>query len=95
MEHYDDGTVQPLNSNRLVAEKRNFFRGWQCDIGCSINIAINGDVTLASCGQSGVIGNIGRPMDMGDLPRSITCAKDHCHCGTDICIPKRALVDAG
>lgn len=94
LEHYDDGHTQPVNSNRLVAEKRNFFRGWQCDIGCSINIAINGDVTLASCGQSGTIGNIGIPMDIRDLPGSITCAKDHCHCGTDICIPKRAFVDA-
>lgn len=93
MEHYSDGHTQPVNSNRITAEKRNFFKGWQCDIGSSINIAINGDITLASCGQSGVIGNIGRPLHLEDLPRSITCGRTHCHCGTDICIPKRMLSD--
>lgn len=93
-EIYDDGHTQPVNSNRLLAEKRNFFKGWQCDIGCSINIGIGGDITMASCGQSGVIGYINRPMRMGDMPSSIICGKDHCHCGTDICIPKRMLSDA-
>ena len=90
IERWSDGTAQPVNSNRLAAESHNFFEGWQCDIGSSINIAINGDITLASCGQSGVIGNINSEISMDDLPASITCAKHHCHCGTDICIPKRA-----
>ena len=89
VEIWDDGTTQPVNSNRLAAERLNFFEGWQCDIGSSINIAINGDITLASCGQSGVIGNIGTAINTDTWPVSMTCAKHHCHCGTDICIPKR------
>ena len=89
METWSDGTVRPVNSNRITAMGANFFSGWQCDIGCSINIAINGDITLATCGQSGVIGNIATGITDDGLPASIICAKDHCHCGTDICIPKR------
>jgi organic radical activating enzyme len=91
MEIWADGTTRPVNSNRLAAERANFFAGWQCDIGSSINIAINGDITLASCGQSGVIGNIGTEVAATALPSSIVCAKHHCHCGTDICIPKRMV----
>jgi hypothetical protein len=90
MERWSDGTVQPVNSNRLTAQQLNFFQGWHCDIGSSINIAINGDITLASCGQSGVIGNINTDIDLGDLPTSMVCNTPHCACGTDICIPKRA-----
>jgi len=91
MERYSDGMVQPVNSNRLAAEHRNFFEGWQCDIGSSINIGIDGSITLASCGVSGVIGNINDQLVLDDLPLSITCNKHHCHCGTDICIPKRTI----
>jgi len=89
MERWSDGTVQPVNSNRLAAEHHNFFQGWTCDIGSSINIGINGDITLASCGASGVIGNINDELSLNQLPTSMVCPKHHCHCGTDICIPKR------
>jgi len=89
MEHWSDGTVQPVNSNRLAAERVNFFEGWQCDLGTSINIGINGDITLGSCGVSGVIGNISGQLNLDSLPVTVTCSKHHCHCGTDICIPKR------
>jgi len=93
LEHYSNGTVQPLNSNRLAAERLNFFSGWQCDIGSSINIAINGDITLASCGISGIIGNINKKLEIDHMLSSVICNKHHCHCGTDICIPKRILHD--
>ena len=89
MERWSDGSVQPVNSNRLAAEHHNFFEGWHCDIGSSINIAINGDITLASCGVSGVVGNINGTVHIDDLPATVICSKHHCHCGTDICIPKR------
>ena len=89
MEHWSDGTVQPVNSNRLAAERQNFFEGWHCDLGTSINRGINGDITLGSCGVSGVIGNIAGQLDLDSLPMTVTCSKHHCHCGTDICIPKR------
>lgn len=91
MERYADGTLQSVNSNRLIADGLNFFRGWQCDVGSSINIGINGDVTFATCGQGATIGNINRhEMNWEDFT-SIVCDKSHCHCGTDICIPKRRL----
>jgi hypothetical protein len=90
LERYSDGTMQSINSNRLAAERRNFFQGWTCDIGSSINIGIDGSITLASCGVSGVIGNINGQIMLDDMPSSVVCSKHHCHCGTDICIPKRA-----
>lgn len=91
LEVYSDGTTRPVNSNRLTAERLNFFTGWQCDIGTSINIAINGDVTFATCGQGGIIGNINDGHALVSQHTSITCRKQHCHCGTDICIPKRRI----
>jgi len=90
VERWTNGSSSPVNSNRLTAEHNNFFQGWTCDIGSSINIAINGDITLASCGVSGVIGNIAGEVNAENLPTSIVCPRHHCHCGTDICIPKRA-----
>ena len=91
VEHYTDGTARPVNSNRLTAERRNFFLGWQCDIGTSINIAINGDITMGSCGVSGVIGNMNTPLNLNQLYSTVICPRTHCHCGTDMSIPKRQL----
>lgn len=90
VESYTDGTTQPVNSNRLTAERRNFFLGWHCDIGTSINIAINGDITLGSCGVSGIIGNINDAhLNINNLQSTIICPRTHCHCGTDMSITKR------
>lgn len=86
-EHYSDGTIQPLNSNRLVAENRNFFKSWSCKVNESIFISPNGFMSAASCGQGPQLGNIFKefifPSDQ------ITCKKDYCHCGTDILITKQ------
>ena len=90
-EHWSDGSMRPVNSNRLAAEGANFFKGWQCDLGSSINIAINGDVTLGSCGVSGVICNIIQDIVIDQSLVTYVCTKHHCHCGTDICIPKRKI----
>ena len=32
IEVYDDGATQPINCNRIVAENKNFFKGWKCMI---------------------------------------------------------------
>lgn len=86
LEVYSDGTTKVLNSNRLVAENRNFFKGWKCNVNESIFISPSGNVRAASCGQGPQLGNI-----FGDISfpvNSVICKKDYCHCGTDIQISK-------
>jgi organic radical activating enzyme len=86
-EHYDDGTKKILNSNRIVAENRNFFKGWTCNVNESIFIGPSGAMSAASCGQGPVLGNI---FTNFSFPKdSIICQKDYCHCGTDILITKK------
>ena len=86
-EVYADGTRRSLNSNRLVAERKNLFAGWKCWIHESIFITAGGEVSFATCGQLPAVGNIFR-----DRPKLISepiiCEKKQCHCGTDICISK-------
>jgi len=77
------------NSNEIIIDRQNFFMNWQCDVGDAIFINPAGAVSLASCGQGGYVGNILDEID-GVGPKSIICKKQHCHCGTDIIIPKRA-----
>jgi organic radical activating enzyme len=84
---YDDGFVTPTNSNQVIVDGENFFSGWQCNVGDSIFISPNGEVSLASCGQGGVVGHILEDISKVG-PKQITCFKQHCHCGTDIIIPK-------
>lgn len=87
-EHYSDGTSKILNSNRLVAENRNFFKGWTCNINECIFISPRGDMSSASCGQGFKLGNIFQNFKI--KTSSIVCQKEYCHCGTDILITKHA-----
>lgn len=84
---YDNGETCPTNSNQVIVDGENFFKLWRCNVGDSIFINPIGEVSLASCGQGGVVGHI-----LDDItsvgPKQITCYKEHCHCGTDIIIPK-------
>jgi len=84
---YDDTTTEVCNSNEVIVAGNNFFIGWECNVGDCIFINPVGEMSLASCGQGGFVGHI-----LEDIarvgPRVITCAKEHCHCGTDIIIPK-------
>lgn len=87
---YDNGLREPVNSNDLIVKGLNFFNGWKCSIGDSIFINPTGNVSMASCGQGNEIGHI-----LGDIskvgPMTITCAKYHCTCGTDIIIHKEKI----
>jgi hypothetical protein len=47
-----------------------------------------GEISHASCGQLNSIGHIITDVS-GVGPQTIICKKEHCHCGTDIIIPKR------
>ena len=88
---YDDGTKAYTNSNEIIVNGQNFFKGWACSVGDSIFINPVGEVSLASCGQGDRVGHI-----LDDInkvgPKQITCGKEHCHCGTDIIIPKFELI---
>jgi len=86
IENYDDGSKKLLNSNRLVAENRNFFKGWKCKVNESIFISPSGTMRAASCGQGPILGNIFHKFEINS--ESIICQKDYCHCGTDILITK-------
>lgn len=87
--HYDDGYAEPCNSNDIIVKNANFFQGWECDIGDAVFINPIGNISMASCGQAGAkIGHILEDVSKVG-PLTITCDKYHCHCGTDIIIPKR------
>lgn len=85
---YDDDTVVPCNSNDLIVNGQNFFKGWDCDVGDCVFINPMGHISLASCGITGQIGHILDDIDNVG-PRTMRCDKYHCYCGTDIIIPKR------
>lgn len=84
---YDDGKLIPTNSNDVIVKGENFFRGWKCNVGDALFINPTGMVSLASCGQGNNVGHILEDISKVG-PNQITCAKAHCHCGTDIIIPK-------
>ena len=83
----NDHFVNPTNSNDIIVNRQNFFEGWECNVGDCIFINPVGEISLASCGQGGVVGHILE--DVSNVgPKTIICGKHHCHCGTDIIIPK-------
>lgn len=83
----NDQYSKPTNSNEIIVRRENFFKGWKCNVGDAIFINPVGEISLASCGQGGTVGHILE--DVSNVgPKQITCFKEHCHCGTDIIIPK-------
>lgn len=84
---YEDGSSCPTISNDIIVQRQNFFKDWSCSVGDAIFINPVGEVSLASCGQGDKIGHILNNVN-GVGPKEIICEKDHCHCGTDILIPK-------
>ena len=86
-----DGSKTGAYSNEIILERQNFFKGWECSIGDSIWIDQIGQVSMGTCGQIKVLGNIlWDALEIG--PKKIICKKDHCHCGTDILIPKKKII---
>lgn len=85
---YDPDQVEYCISNQIIIEKNNYFQGWDCDVGDCVFIGPHGKISLASCGACADIGHI-----LNDIenvgPRTISCPRHHCYCGTDIIIPKR------
>jgi organic radical activating enzyme len=87
VEIYETGETRPLNSNRLVIERKNFFAGWKCWIHESIFINAQGVLSFATCGQMKPVGNFYQN-DFNLISEPILCQKEQCHCGTDIYITK-------
>lgn len=88
--HWSTGEKTALFSNEIIVERRNHFKGWECNIGDSIWINQIGQVSMGTCGQVEVLGNIlYNTTTVG--PKKIICGKDHCACGTDILIPKKHI----
>lgn len=85
-EVYKSGLELPMNGNRIVAERRNFFRGWKCHVDEALFIDSRGNITAASCGQGPSMGNIYDEVNLISEP--IICGKIQCTCGTDIMITK-------
>lgn len=88
---YDDQSKSATNSNKIIVNGENFFKGWLCNVGDAIFINPTGEVSLASCGQGDKVGHI--LQDISSVgPKKIICGKEHCHCGTDIIIPKFEMI---
>jgi hypothetical protein len=89
MAHYDTG-IEPVNSNKIIAARQNFFAGWKCQVDDALFINPRGDISGASCGVGQTHGNITDSDLTFDL-KPVICNKQHCHCGTDIIIPKEPV----
>jgi len=89
MAHYDTG-IEPVNSNKIIAARQNFFTGWKCQVDDALFINPRGDISGASCGVGQTHGNITDSDLTFDL-KPVICNKQHCHCGTDIIIPKEPV----
>jgi organic radical activating enzyme len=85
--HYDNGVVEATNSNKIIADRQNFFKGWKCYVDDSLFINPIGQISSASCGVGNQHGNILDDRLTFDV-KPVICSKEHCHCGTDIIIPK-------
>lgn len=91
MSHYESG-IEATNSNKIIADRQNFFKGWTCHVDDALFINPVGNISSASCGMGKQHGNILDDDLTFDLD-PIICQKDHCHCGTDIIIPKHRSYD--
>jgi organic radical activating enzyme len=87
---YSDGTRTATNSNDIIINRENFFTDWECNVGDAIFITPLGVMSLASCGQGGIVGHILNDIESVG-PKKVICQKQHCHCGTDIIIPKTKI----
>lgn len=88
--HYDNGDIIPTNSNDVIAARQNFFKGWLCHVDDALFINPIGQISSASCGVGRQHGNI-LDENLKFTTKPVICKKEHCHCGTDIIIPKQRI----
>lgn len=87
--HYAD-KIEPTNSNQIIADRQNFFSGWKCYVDDALFINPKGYISSASCGVGNQHGNV-LDENLTFSLNPVVCNKNHCHCGTDIIIPKEKL----
>jgi organic radical activating enzyme len=82
------GKTHAIDTNEIITEGKNFFKGWYCNIHESLHIFPDGKIQQASCGVGTVIGNILEGKFETKKMHGIWCPKAHCHCAADINISK-------
>jgi organic radical activating enzyme len=85
---FEDDSVEPIDTNAIIVEGKNFFEGWTCNIHESLHIHPNGNIQQASCGVGPIVGNIVRGEFNNVLTEGVICPKHHCHCAADFNITK-------
>jgi len=85
---FEDDTVEPIDTNAIITEGKNFFKGWLCNIHESLHIHPNGRIQQASCGVGPFVGNIVQGIFDTTLTEGVWCPKTHCHCAADFNISK-------
>lgn len=86
--HYEDDTVGDIDTNKIIVDRKNFFKGWLCNIHESLHIHPNGKIQQASCGVGPIVGNIVKGEFDEASTNPIVCPKHHCHCAADFNIAK-------
>ncbi len=84
----EDGTHEPIDTNEIIVDGKNFFKGWRCNIHESLHIHPNGNIQQASCGVGPIVGNIVLGKFDKTTATGVWCPKDHCHCAADFNITK-------
>jgi|TARA_R100000479_G_scaffold95073_3_gene47086 MoaA/NifB/PqqE/SkfB family radical SAM enzyme len=82
-----DGKEMPIESNMIMQNGWNFWRGWECNIQDSLHIYPDGRIRQASCGVGPLVGNIAGEFDSSNI-KPVICPKHHCHCAADFNITK-------
>lgn len=85
--HYDDGSVEQVNQNDLLATNNNKFKGWICWAGLQ-EVYIDPNGTVWRCvKRAGVpLGNVKTGFKL--LEKPLPCNKADCTCGADLLISK-------
>ena len=82
-----DGKEMPIESNMIMQNGWNFWRGWECNIQDSLHIYPDGRIRQASCGVGPLVGNIAGEFDSSNI-KPVICPKHYCHCAADFNIAK-------
>lgn len=85
---YNDDTLEPIDTNKIIIDGKNFFKGWFCNIHESLHIHPNGNIQQASCGVGPYVGNIVKGEFNEASTQGVWCPKTHCHCAADFNISK-------
>jgi organic radical activating enzyme len=80
---YQDGTTAILDSDALMKQSLNKFKGWSCNAGNEVMVlSDSGNVSMATCG----VANLGHwsTINIDNIKQPVICPRDYCQCGTDI-----------